>query len=303
MIGEKPTEWYLRRKQGIGGSDAAAVLGESRWKTPYEVYLDKTGEGEREEKEDSDGDVNLYMKIGTALEPMIREEYTRMTGREVTVPPWKQSEEIPYICGNIDGLADDRIVEIKTARTEWEQVPVEYYLQVQHYLMLYGLQKADIIACFLLNNNIRIYEIEANPEIQEYMKKIYAGFWNRVLTKNPPDPMTLGDLRKRFPIDNGDSIELSEKALEHIKEISKIKKEIADLEAVLYDNERIVKTELGENQIGVDGNGVVVVTWKTTKGRDMVDSSRLKSAYPSIYQEVIKTTKPSRTFRIKELNK
>jgi len=38
-------EWLQERRKGIGGSDAAAVLGLSKWKTPYALWLKKTGQG------------------------------------------------------------------------------------------------------------------------------------------------------------------------------------------------------------------------------------------------------------------
>lgn len=296
----KTVEWYWQRKKGIGGSDAAVVLGESPWRTPYELYLEKTSDYIDYTREQEKSETNIPMMIGTACEPFLRKEYTKQTGREVVVPPWKQHETIPYIVGNVDGLADDRIVEIKTARSEWDEVPAYYYLQVQHYLMLYGMQKADIIALFIFNNKIRIYEIEANLEIQEYMKKIYASFWNKVVNRIPPEPTTLDDLKKMYPYDNSESIELSPGTIERIKEITTVKKHIAELEKVVEQNEVEIQSELGENQIGTDSNGNVLVTWKSTKARELVDAARLKKEHPEIFCQYVKFSKPSRTFRIKE---
>ena len=37
-------EWLRYRQKGIGGSDAAAVLGLSRWKGPIDIWLSKTQE-------------------------------------------------------------------------------------------------------------------------------------------------------------------------------------------------------------------------------------------------------------------
>lgn len=294
------TNWLLQRKKGIGGSDAAAVLGESHWKTPYEVYCDKINDSVTESKE---GEDNIPMLIGTACEPYIREEYERITGRKVATPSWKQHETIPYIVGTVDGIAEDRVVEIKTARTEWEEVPAYYYLQVQHYMMLYGLQKADVVALFLLNYKVRIYEIEANIEVQEQMKKIYAAFWHKVETRTPPEPTTPADIRKIYPFDNGNSIELSQNSIKSIQEIAEIKRNISELETVLENAELAVQKELGENQIGTDNAGNVLVTWKTSKSRELIDAARLKKEEPETYQRYVKLSKPSRVFKIKEQTK
>ena len=37
-------DWLKYRRRGIGGSDAAAVYGISRYKSPFELWLDKTGQ-------------------------------------------------------------------------------------------------------------------------------------------------------------------------------------------------------------------------------------------------------------------
>jgi predicted phage-related endonuclease len=52
-------EWLCYRTQSIGASDAAAALGLSRCKTPYDLYLEKTGEAE---PDDLDG--NEAVEIG-----------------------------------------------------------------------------------------------------------------------------------------------------------------------------------------------------------------------------------------------
>ena len=36
-------EWLKERKKGIGGSDAATVLGKNPWKTNVELWEEKTG--------------------------------------------------------------------------------------------------------------------------------------------------------------------------------------------------------------------------------------------------------------------
>jgi len=37
-------EWLRLRRQGIGGSDASVVCGISRYKSPMELWLDKTNQ-------------------------------------------------------------------------------------------------------------------------------------------------------------------------------------------------------------------------------------------------------------------
>ena len=62
-------EWLELRRQGIGGSDAAAILGLNPWKTPMDVWLEKTGEFTRDDEE------NEQMYWGTVLEAVVAEEF------------------------------------------------------------------------------------------------------------------------------------------------------------------------------------------------------------------------------------
>ena len=56
-------EQFLReRRSGIGGSDVAAILGLSRWKTAYQVWQEKTGRAAIDE-----GD-NERLHFGNVLE-------------------------------------------------------------------------------------------------------------------------------------------------------------------------------------------------------------------------------------------
>ena len=37
-------DWLKLRRRGIGGSDVAAIIGISKWRTPLDIYNDKTEE-------------------------------------------------------------------------------------------------------------------------------------------------------------------------------------------------------------------------------------------------------------------
>lgn len=102
--------WLNERKKGIGGSDVAAILGLSKWSTPFQVYADKRGEAEERAQ-------SMGMLIGTVLEPWILEEYERQTESQVErVGKILYDKEYPFLLATVDGMLPDRIVECKTAR-------------------------------------------------------------------------------------------------------------------------------------------------------------------------------------------
>ena len=90
-------DWLEYRKQGIGGSDAAVACGISRYKSPVELWLEKTGQLPNQEA----GEAAYW---GTQLEPLVRAEFTRRTGIEVThTKQLLQSAEHPFMLANLDG--------------------------------------------------------------------------------------------------------------------------------------------------------------------------------------------------------
>ena len=100
-------KWLAERRTGLGGTDASAIMGVSRFRTPMQVCLDKWGE--LPEQPDND-----RMRYGRMQEPVIRQWYADTTGRTVTVPDGVvRHSKYPFILGSFDGLTDDgRLLEI-----------------------------------------------------------------------------------------------------------------------------------------------------------------------------------------------
>ena len=63
------------RPWGIGGSDIAAILGISPYRSVVEVWLDKVNQAKANEFPDA-----LPMRLGHFLEPFVVQEYERVTG-------------------------------------------------------------------------------------------------------------------------------------------------------------------------------------------------------------------------------
>ena len=161
-------QWLAQRRLGIGGSDAAAVLGLSKWKTPLALWQEKSGQAP---DDDSDSEPML---CGRVLEPVIRQQYAQRTGRTVRLPEQILAHpQHNWMLANIDGITEcGRIVEIKTARTgaDWgeagtDQIPQAYLLQVQHYMAVTGCAVADI-AVLIGGADYRMYEVQADAELQ-----------------------------------------------------------------------------------------------------------------------------------------
>ncbi len=63
------------RSTFIGGSDAAGVLGKSRWDTPLSVWAEKTGQYIKPEVESE------ASELGKELEDYVAKRFARKTGK------------------------------------------------------------------------------------------------------------------------------------------------------------------------------------------------------------------------------
>lgn len=294
--------WLEERRKGIGGSDVAAIMGLSPWKTAYQVYREK-----RKEVEDWQG--NNITDWGKRMEPAIRQWYSDQTGRDVRLPDKiMYHPKHPFMLASLDGFTDDgRVVEIKTARSgknwgepETNQIPDYYAVQVHHYMTITGFQVADIPVS-IAGGSPSLYIVEADKEISEMIIEACAKFWERVQTGNPPDPVTYADAVARFgKIKTEGSLIASGNAILDILQIKNVRDDIKKLE----EREEYLKgnliTYLGESgDTLVNESGETLLTYKLTNGRKMFDAKAFERDQPNLYQRYLKTSEPSKRFLLK----
>ena len=144
-------EWLSGRLNGIGGSDASAVVGMNPYKTNIELFEEKTGRRVPEDISDKS-----YVIYGKKAEKHIRELF-RLDYPEYQVEHHDfrilQSIQHPFMQASLDGELTDQdgrrgILEIKTTnilqsmqREKWnDRIPDNYYIQVLHYLLVTGYE-------------------------------------------------------------------------------------------------------------------------------------------------------------------
>jgi putative phage-type endonuclease len=194
----QPDDWHQWRSQGIGASEAAAVCGLSRWRSPYQIWLAKTGNRTGEQAE------NEAMWWGTAMEPVIAAAYERRTGDKLSVGQiCCEHPDYDWMRATLDHLGPgNRIVELKTAGMnsardlpddgDTDGLPNEWLLQVQHQLAVTGLDWADL-AVFHPSLQLRIYPIERCDSIIDALIEQESEFWQAVESREEPPPITPED--------------------------------------------------------------------------------------------------------------
>ena len=296
-------DWLEYRKLGIGGSDASVVCGISRYKSPVELWMEKTDQLPAQEA----GEAAYW---GTQLEALVRAEFTKRTGIEVSiVSQLLQSIEYPFMLANLDGVCEvpdvgTCIFEAKTASAykadEWEDsIPDEYQLQVQHYMAVTGY-KGAYIAVLIGGNTFRWKFIERDEELISMLIELETAFWNNVQDRTPPpldgSEASANFLSERFPNSVPKSqIELPNTAAELLAQYDEA---IEQLEAVTEQKQRaenLLKEMLGDNEIGTAGDRII--TWKSIS-QERLDSKTLKAEHPALCKKY--TNKTSyRRFTIK----
>ncbi len=286
------TEWLEYRRKGIGGSDASVVCGISRYKSPVELWMEKTNQLPYQEA----GEAAYW---GTQLEALVRTEFTKRTGIEVrTVKKLFQSEENPFMLANLDGICNhpdfgECIFEAKTASaykaSEWDDsIPDEYMLQIQHYMAVTGY-KGAYIAVLIGGNTFRWKFVERDDELIKMLIGIEADFWNHVETNSPP-PLDGSEasakfLAERFPDSTPKSqITLPDNAAELIGEYDEACKQLEEVTERKQKAENLLKEMLGENEVGTSENHIVV--WKSMS-QERLDSKTLKAEHPTLYKKYV----------------
>ena len=296
-------EWLKWRKRGIGGSDVSCLLGINKWKSEIELWLDKTNQTNELPAE------NEAMQWGNIIEPIIRNHFAEVTGKPVVeVKAMLQHPEYPYMLADVDGLTVDdtgnpAILEIKTAseykRSEWEDdIPAYYQTQVQHYLCVTGVAKA-YVAVLIGGNSFKVYEVDADMEIQSMLIAVEQEFWNKV--KNMIRPEMDGSDAAKNLLDNiyhggiAEQIVLPTEAVEYVDQYIEACAEEDNAKAKKQEASNRIKEIMGDYDKAKCLNHTI--SWKSVSS-ERLDTKALKEEQPELYQKYVKTSK-SRRFTLK----
>jgi putative phage-type endonuclease len=299
-------EFLQTRRTGIGGSDVAAIMGISRFKTPGDVFRSKV-------QGVASGD-NEAMFIGRWLEPFVLDMYAEKRGVTVErVEGVLRHPDHPELLANLDGRVSDsrRIVEAKTAYDDrdWGEdgsadIPPDYFCQVQHYMMVTGFEVADVPVFFRGNraNTFRIYTVEADPTFQQDIKEVCLKFWADTMAGLEPWPVTFEEMQANWTArvmeKGGEVLPATPETIEQIGKLRAIRQDIATLEEVRDELTRSIKKDMNTAEALVH-DGRNLITWKLTKPRTTFDTDLFKAEQPELYAKYLRESSPHRVFLLK----
>lgn len=298
------------RSKYIGGSDVAAILGVSPWKTPFQLWQEKLG---LFTEEPSPAKQRIFAR-GKRWEPVVVEmlvDELQARGHDVQVLARNQryqDAEHPFLACELDLeiLIDGEELngEMKTvhpfAAKDWgeqdsDEIPVYYAAQAMHGLMIYP-RKRTLVAGLIGADDLRIHYVERDEETITAMRQKEVEFWNLVQTETPPELTNAEDVRRMFQRDNGVTVECGSEVAELVERLKSVKASAKALEAQQEEIETRIKLAFGEAST-LAFMGRPLATWKAQTAR-RIDTKALEAAHPDIAEQFRKPSE-SRVLRIK----
>lgn len=322
--------WLDYRRKGIGGSDAAAVIGISPYKTARDVYFEKIGR----EPDNKNEDGWVAMEVGKRLEDLVAAIFAKKTGFRI----WQEKVMYrhplyPFMLADVDyffEMSDGTvgILECKTAnpyaKEKWENdaVPYHYELQCRHYMAVKNLPIAYCACLFSNSENDFVYRrIERDLEMEEDLILQEEAFWTEnVESRIEPILNGDGDLvlasLKRYQAQKNhlDEVLIESDYCAALEEIYRMKSEKATMDSDSRKLEQRIKTayarfaELLGNAtkglcVAADGSEYHIIYKPIQRiGVNKDNLQRLKLNEPEVYEKYTTTTE-SRTFQLKKIVK
>ena len=301
-------EWLLDRQTGIGGSDVATILGLNKWKSAYQLWLEKTGQITLD---DNAGEAAYW---GTALEPLVANRFSEVTGKKVRRRNRVFEHPLhPFLRANIDRdiIGEEAILECKTANQflakDWEgdEIPLQYICQVQHYMNV--LNKDYAYFAVLIGGQRFLWKrIDRDQELIDTITERLVEFWEENVVKGVAPEIDGSDatsefLRSQYSDPGDNEIELPSRFDDLAKLKNDYKDQIKELKerCTEVDNQVIQLFAQKEARVGYAPS--FIYTYKP-QSRTTFQRKVLEQKYPEVASdpELYSTTEKP-VLRVKEI--
>ncbi len=315
------------RPFGIGGSDVAAALGLSPYRTPMQLWHELLS---RDVAGPVRGAAALHLRFGQHAEPFLAEEYERCTGlRTRAHAETLRHPRHGFMFGHVDRLVyasgaknTDRalgagaeseqptaVLECKTAsafsRQGWgtagtDQVPTQYLLQCVWYMALTGCPSAEL-AVLIGNNDFRIYSVARDLQLEAAVIERVERFWNdHVIAKTPPKALRPEDASIAWPQEQaGASVQASEEIAGAVELYRHHNALASEAEGECERLKAQIMSFMGSAERLTVG-GHAVATWRSASPALRLDARLLSREHPQLAAAYSKRSPGARRFLLKE---
>lgn len=274
------------RQAGVSGSEAAALVGLSRWASPIDIYQAKIDPIATQRL----ADMESPLIRGILFEEPVIKWYALITGRTVSFPGTLQHKRYPRIFATPDGVAtlpdgDTRALEVKNStfhsRDHWgdpgtDDIDECYLPQVLFEMAVTGLPQLDL--CLYMGVEPMIYHVDFDEDTFEALREVCERFYtDHVLTRTPPPPDASESyaryVEKIFPCHHGPMVQADEEAARWMADLLAVREELKEVEG----RETLIKTQLKlriGDACGIE-HGDLAMTWLKTKDSTKYDFKQM----------------------------
>ena len=266
-------QWLLARRECLGASDVAAVLGVDPRRGPLAVYASKVG--------DVDADETRWMRWGRLVEGAIAEGYSEQTGRPIAdlgAHEIQKHPDVPFLGATLDRVTSPSELNPGPAAIncgqdglyavpleckavagfkakEWaEDPPLHFQVQLQAQLACTGAQWGSLVAligglAIAWKDMLRDDELIAGmlPKLEE--------FWLRVQRRQPPEadglPGTGAAIKKLWAHEDGETVALDGEALALAEKLDVARAEEKAASRRALDAENKLRARMGSASFGL----------------------------------------------------
>jgi len=258
---------------GISSTDLPILLGLSPYKSERELADEKRGLAPEPEE-------NRAMRIGLALEAVVRDEYQHETGRRLRrVNRLIRHPTIPWAITSLDFevVGERRIVEVKTSRAgRWDDgLPQDVESQVRWQMGVASYPVADV-AALLHGSELRIYTVEHDQRLFADLVTVAMDFRAR-LAEGGPFAETAESVKRRYPADAGTEVTADPDTADAVRALLLLRAKRRLIEEDEGRIEAAIKTRMADAAV-MTGQGFRIV-WKRTKDIERTDWAAVAAEY------------------------
>ena len=287
---------HPERKKCIGASEVGAVLGLSKWASPYDVWASKTIGRPREE-------MSQAAELGLVLEDSIGAYAAKKLNAAIDAKQvFRRHGVYDWMGATIDFAAhnDERafLIDCKATKAEyWSEIPLMYQCQMAWQCFVHGYDVA-YVATLHASTSFEAYEFDFHRDAKWFPDVFEAcqAWWKRhVIEGEPPNCLPRMDIVQKIKAASGKRIEMTADDRFMVAEIVERKAKVRELELEIEQRKTLLQQRLGDAEIG-EYEGVPIVTWKQTKDRIFFDSLKFKAENPELFSKYCERQEGSRQF-------
>lgn len=295
-------DWLMQRRNSIGGSDAAAIMGLSAYSSPYRVWADKLGR--LPEQED-----NEAMRQGRDLEDYVARRWAEATGKRVKrinailknpVYPFAHANVDRWVIGENAGLECKTTSALALKKFSGGEYPENYYAQCVHYMAVTGADRW-YLGVVVLGKGFYSFVIERDQCEVDALMAQEALFWDCVEKDTPPPvdgtDATTDTMQTIYADTDGSTVDLFYKS-DMMRRYFDLKGVADGIKNEMEEIKQQIMEDMAEAEIA--NCGIAKITWKPQTHRRF-DEKRFLAENPNIdingyYSETV-----TRVMRITEV--